>query len=166
MTSSGSTVLYGAIPVQLKLSPVEKRALGRFGNLLCQRVGALRPFVCLLADDAHLRQLNLRFLGNDYPTDVLSFPAIGPSNQLGEIAISLERAALQAAEFGHTTLDEVRILLLHGVLHLTGLDHDNDDGRMAREEKRWRGEFGLPETLIARASRPGTRSVKFKKGAA
>ena len=54
------------------------------------------------------------------------FPRMARQTELGEIAISLERAALQAGEFGHTTLDEVRILLLHGVLHLTGLDHDND----------------------------------------
>jgi probable rRNA maturation factor len=166
MTSSGSTVLYGAIPAHLKLSPVEKRALSQFGHLLCRRVGGSRPFVCLLADDTCLRQLNLSFLGNDYPTDVLSFRTIGPTNELGEIAISLERAAVQAAEFGHTTLDEVRILLLHGVLHLTGLDHESDDGRMAREEERWRGEFGLPETLLARTSRPARRVAKRKKGAA
>jgi probable rRNA maturation factor len=166
MTSSGSTVLFGAIPAHLKLSVVEKRALGQFADVLCRRVADERPFVCLLADDAHLRRLNFSFLGNDYPTDVLSFPAFGSTNELGEIAISLERAAAQAAEFGHTPLDEVRILMLHGVLHLSGLDHESDNGQMAREEKRWRSEFSLPKTLLARASRPIRRVAKRKKGAA
>ena len=167
MTPSGSTVLFGAIPVPLRLSAVEKRALGQFVHVLCRRVAGLRPFVCLLADDAHLRRLNLSFLGNDYPTDVLAFPAVGDSNELGEIAISMERAATQAAEFGHTCLDEVRILMLHGVLHLIGLDHETGDGKMAREEKRWRAEFSLPETLIARAGFSSAgRTAKLKKGAA
>ena len=166
MTPSGSTVLFGASPAHLRLSAVEKRALGQFVDLLCRRVGGLRPFVCLLADDAHLRRLNSSFLGNDYPTDVLAFPAISASNELGEIAISIERAAAQAAEFGHTCLDEVRILMLHGLLHLMGLDHETAGGKMAREENRWRAEFRLPETLIARASHPTKRAAKLKKGAA
>ncbi len=123
---------------------------------------AALPFVCLLADDAHLRRLNFDFLGHDYTTDVLSFPGTAFSPDLGEIAISMERAAAQAAEYGHRCFDEVRILMLHGVLHLTGLDHENGDGKMAREEKRWRGEFKLPETLIARAHKAG----KSKKVAA
>jgi probable rRNA maturation factor len=166
MTSSGSTVLFGAIPAHLKLSTVEKRALGQFANALGWRVADLRTFVCLLADDAHLRRLNLNFLGHDYPADVLSFPAADCTNQLGEIAISMERAAAQAAEFGHSCLDEIRILMLHGVLHLTGLDHEIGDGQMARAEKRWRAEFSLPETLIARARRQASRASKLKKGAA
>ena len=165
MTPSGSTVLFGAIPVPLRLSAVEKRALGQFVDALCRRVAGMRPFVCLLADDAHLRRLNLTFLNHDYATDVLAFPALSDSNQLGEIAISMERAAAQAAEFGHACLDEVRILMLHGVLHLIGLDHETGDGKMAREEKRWRAEFSLPETLIARAGSSAGRT-KLKKGAA
>jgi probable rRNA maturation factor len=167
MTPSGSTVLFGAIPVRLRLSAVEKRALGQFVDVLCRRVAGMRPFVCLLADDAHLRRLNFSFLNHDYATDVLAFPAVIDSNQLGEIAISMERAAGQAAEFGHTCLDEVRLLMLHGVLHLIGLDHETGDGKMAREEKRWRAEFSLPETLIVRAAgSSGGRVVKRKKGAA
>jgi probable rRNA maturation factor len=159
-------MLFGAIPTRLKPSAVEKRALGQFVDLLCRRVAGLRTLVCLLADDAHLRRLNFDFLGHDYPTDVLSFPAIGSDNELGEIAISIERAAAQAAEFGHPRLDEVRILLLHGVLHLTGLEHETGDGARARAEKRWCAEFGLPGTLIGRA-RPRTRpAAKPKKGAA
>jgi probable rRNA maturation factor len=163
MTSSGSTLLFGAIPIELKPSATDKRTLVQFMHGLCRRVCGGRPIICLLADDAHLRQLNRDFLGHDYPTDVLSFPATAAAPEIGEIAISLERAASQAAEFGHATLDEIKILLLHGALHLTGLDHDNGDATMARAEKRWRAEFGLPETLIARA---GRRVSKSRKGAA
>ena len=71
---------------------------------------------------------------------------------LGEIAISADRAAEQAREFGHSRLDEIRILMLHGVLHLLGMDHETDRGRMARAEARWRRKLDLPTGLIARAS--------------
>jgi probable rRNA maturation factor len=152
MTSSGSTLLFGAIPASLKPTAVEKRALREFTDLLSEEVADSRPFVCLLAGDAQLKKLNADFLGHDYATDVLSFPQ-NSAHDLGEIAISLERASAQAAEYGHHWLDEVKILMLHGLLHLTGLDHNNGDSTMARAEKRWRTEFNLPETLIARAKK-------------
>jgi probable rRNA maturation factor len=148
------------MPVTVKPSTAEKRALTQFVHTLCERVAGSRPMVFLLANDAHLQQLNRDFLGHDYPTDVLSFPSHALKPELGEIAISMERAAAQAAEFGHTGVEEVKILLLHGTLHLAGFDHENGDGRMAREEKRWRSEFSLPETLIARSS-----SAKGRKSA-
>ena len=69
---------------------------------------------------------------------------------LGDLAISYDRAREQARELGHRTEDELRVLLLHGVLHLIGLDHERDAGRMARIEKRWRKCFGLPAGLIER----------------
>jgi probable rRNA maturation factor len=165
MTSSGSTLLFGAIPAELKPSPAERRSLAQFIHTICLRVAESRPFVCLLAGDAHLQQLNRDFLSNNYPTDVLSFPSNAIKPELGELAISMERAAAQAAEFGHSTIDEVKILILHGLLHLTGLDHETGDTKMAREEKRWRAEFQLPETLIARAGRKPA-ATKSRKGAA
>jgi len=147
------------MPVTVKPSAAQKRALTQFVHTLCERVADSRPMVCLLANDAHLQQLNRDFLGHDYPTDVLSFPSDALKPELGEIAISMERAAAQAAEFGHTCLEEVKILLLHGTLHLAGFDHENGDGRMAREEKRWCSEFALPKTLIARSG-----SAQGRKG--
>ncbi len=151
MTASGSTLLFGAIPVQLKVSAPEKRALAKFAGELVARVAGGRTFVCMIAGDRELRRLNAEFLGNDYPTDVLSFPSLQLSGDLGEMAISIERAEAQALEFGHTRLDEIRILMLHGLLHLTGLDHEADRGEMARAERQWRGEFNLSKTLIARS---------------
>ncbi len=103
-------------------------------------------FHCLITTDAELRRLNSRFLGRDYPTDVLSFP------ESGDLAISLPRAAAQAREFGHRVEDEIRILMLHGALHLLGMDHETDGGRMARAEARWRSRLRLPTGLIARAN--------------
>jgi probable rRNA maturation factor len=69
---------------------------------------------------------------------------------LGDIAISLARARAQAREFGHAIEQEVQILMLHGVLHLMGHDHETDSGAMARAEKRWRAKLGLPNGLIER----------------
>ena len=80
---------------------------------------------------------------------MLSFPAeSGPF--LGDIAISLGRARVQAREFHHSIEHEVQILMLHGVLHLLGHDHETDSGAMARAEKRWRQKLGLPNGLIER----------------
>ena len=70
---------------------------------------------------------------------------------LGELAISLDRARAQAAEHGHTLDDELRILMLHGALHLAGFDHEHDQGEMARAESRWRKRLGLPNGLIERS---------------
>lgn len=114
-----------------------------------RRISRGREVICLLTDDRELRRLNRRFRASNYATDVLSFP----NQNGGEIAISLERAAAQAAGHGHTVFDEIRILMLHGVLHLSGLDHESDSGEMARAERRWRRKFGLPNGLIERTGK-------------
>ena len=121
-----------------------------FARTLQERVTKGRIFECLIADDAELRRLNHEFRNKNYATDVLSFPAAQSGNYIGEIAISRDRAREQAREFRHSIYDELRILMLHGVLHLMGYDHETDDGRMARVERRWREEFGLPSGLIER----------------
>lgn len=126
---------------------ISRRALREFFVDMTKRVAPRREIVCLIADDRELRRLNREFRGADYPTDVLSFP----SGRGGEIAISLDRAADQAAALGHGLNDELRILMLHGVLHLAGMDHETDSGEMAAAETRWRKRFGLPSGLIERA---------------
>lgn len=135
--------------MSLRLSSEHKRALKEFANDLARQVTEGRPFTCVVTNDRELRRLNRDFLGHDYPTDVLSFPS-GDASLLGDLAISCERASTQAAEFGHALLDELRVLMLHGVLHLSGFDHESDGGRMARAEKKWRTYFDLPQTLIRR----------------
>jgi probable rRNA maturation factor len=105
----------------------------------------------LIAADKDLRALNRKFRGKDDATDVLSFPP-------DDIAISFDRAAAQAAEMQHSVEDEVRILMLHGLLHLAGMDHDTDKGAMARSEARWRKRLGLPSGLIERAKASGVKA--------
>lgn len=99
-----------------------------------------------------MRRLNARFRDKDYATDVLSFPGDGPG-LLGDIAIATGVAARQARRLGHSETTELRILALHGLLHLLGYDHETDTGAMARAEDRLRRKAGLPAGLIARAAR-------------
>jgi probable rRNA maturation factor len=140
----GSTVTFRRVPAGVRPAAIE-----RFARRLEREVARGGRFDCLITGDAELRRLNAQFRGKDYATDVLSFPA--ETDGLGDIAISAARARAQAREFGHTTEDELRILMLHGVLHLMGLDHEIDGGQMARAEKRWRQELRLPDGLIERA---------------
>jgi probable rRNA maturation factor len=143
-----STVTFRRVPPDFS-----RRAIERFARRLQLEVAQGRPFDCLITSDAELRRLNLKFLGKDHPTDVLSFPGPrppAPGPHLGDIAISFPRARAQAGAFGHNTVQEIRILMLHGLLHLLGMDHTADGGRMARAEKRWRSRLGLPTGLIER----------------
>ena len=88
----------------------------------------------LVCDDETIRSLNRHFRGKDCPTDVLSFPSGEPQPEgppyLGDVAISLETAARQAADRGHSVLRELEFLLLHALLHLCGFDHERDAGEM------------------------------------
>jgi probable rRNA maturation factor len=127
---------------------VPRAAIRQFAERLMAEVTKGRRFDCLLTDDRELRRLNRDFLAHDYPTDVLSFPSGSNNGFAGEIAISVNRAAEQAAEFGHELEQEIEILMLHGVLHLIGMDHEKDRGTMARAEKQWRKYFQLPASLI------------------
>jgi probable rRNA maturation factor len=102
--------------------------------------------------DARMRALNRTFRRIDRVTDVLSFPAGGRSAFLGDIVIARGRAARQARAFGHRVGIEMRILALHGLLHLLGYDHEVDKGQMARVEQRLRRRARLPDGLIARSA--------------
>ncbi|MBV9675762.1 MAG: rRNA maturation RNase YbeY [Acidobacteriaceae bacterium] len=152
MSPDGSTVLFGALPNQSKLTLTEKRRLKSFAQVLSQEVANGRAFTCLITTDDELRSLNSQFLRHDYATDVLSFPSDAAEGELGDLAISVNRAEVQAREFGHTRTDEICMLMLHGVLHLTGMDHEADNGEMARAEGKWRDQFGLPTSLISRST--------------
>jgi len=144
MSPSDDLVSFRRAPAGLRRRPVRE-----FAGALRAGVARRRDFECLITDDRELRRLNRQFRGADYATDVLSFPA-ATAESLGAIAISADRAAQQAREFGHSRLDEIRILMLHGVLHLLGMDHETDRGAMARAEARWRRKLNLPAGLIAR----------------
>ena len=139
-------------------SASSKAALTRFLQRVLRAVGISGTVSVLLSSDAELKRLNRTFRGKNRPTDVLSFPAdripgLSESEQhAGDLAISLDTAGRQAAQFGHTLAAEVRVLLLHGLLHLAGYDHETDGGEMAAEEQRLRKELRLPLSLIARVN--------------
>jgi probable rRNA maturation factor len=88
------------------------------------------------AGDREVRRLNRAYRGKDKPTDVLSFP--GENGHLGDILISVPVARRQATETGHTVERELKVLLLHGLLHCLGYDHETDEGEMERLERRLR----------------------------
>lgn len=154
---------------------IDRTSIEGFTATLRRRVLRGRTFACLVTTDAELRRLNHTFRGQDYATDVLSFPRSPLKNaqlpatagrtddkkrssilreelNLGDLAISWQRAREQAREFGHSVECEIQVLMLHGVLHLAGMDHETDDGRMSRTETRWRRALGLPAGLIERVS--------------
>jgi probable rRNA maturation factor len=105
----------------------------------------------LLASSAELRRLNREFRHQDYPTDVLSFRSEIP-RYAGDIAISADIARQNGRLLGHGAAIEIKTLILHGLLHLAGYDHESDNGRMARKEAVLRSALGLPEGLIERAN--------------
>jgi len=126
---------------------VLRTPLREFLNRTAKSITPGRSVTCLITTDKELRDLNRRFRGKNYPTDVLSFPT---SPEQGELAISFDRAAEQAAVQGHGVDQELRILILHGILHLQGMNHETDSGEMARAERTWRKRLGLPTGLIER----------------
>jgi probable rRNA maturation factor len=134
-----------------KTKDLSRLALARFANK-AQRVAGLPGEVnILLTGDAEIQRLNLQFRRKDESTDVLSFPSIQPAVG-GDIAISLQTARAQAAEIGHNLLTEVKVLILHGMLHLAGHDHETDRGQMRRLEQQLREELNLPAGLIERTT--------------
>jgi probable rRNA maturation factor len=136
-------------------SALGKRDLNRFLASVTEALGLSGEFSVLLTGDEKLRQLNRQFRGKNKATDVLSFPASSESgsNEGGDLAISLQTAAAQAEEHGHPLQTEVKILMLHGMLHLAGYDHELDRGQMRRRETALRKQFGLPAGLVERVHR-------------
>jgi probable rRNA maturation factor len=124
-------------------------------------VGLAGEVTVLLTTDAGIRKLNRRFRKKNKATDVLSFPA-EVEGYAGDLAISVETAARQAAEQGHRLGVELRVLMLHGLLHLAGLDHEADAGEMAAKEAELRAGLGLPLGLIERAAGGGEQQIPFR----
>ena len=147
MPEAESILLYLRMPRSLA-----KKTLSQFAVQLREQVAGGRQFHCLLTGDKELRRLNREFLAKDYPTDVLSFPFGKSDPVLGEMAISIDRAREQSAHLGHSIETEIQILMLHGLLHLMGMDHETDRGKMRRLETNWRKKLGLPAGLIERTT--------------
>jgi probable rRNA maturation factor len=142
------------------------RTLTKFLALAQAAIRLKGEVTVLLTTDAAIRKLNRQFRGKNKATDVLSFPAegIGAEEMAGDLAISVPTALRQAIERGHSLSTEIKVLILHGLLHLSGHDHEADEGQMARREGRLRERLGLPQGLIERAEvpRPSVRKPATK----
>jgi len=141
------------------------RTLARFLGEAQSAVRLKGQVTVLLTTDTAIRGLNRRFRGKNKATDVLSFPADfpGPEKIAGDLAISVPTALRQALERGHSLSIEVKILILHGLLHLAGYDHETDTGQMARRERLLRTRLRLPHGLIERAGTPVLDSGILKR---
>ena len=108
-----------------------------------ERDVAGREIGAVVVSDAAIRRYNRQYRRINQATDVLSF-------EPDDLVISAETARRQARRLGHSVEDEMKVLALHGTLHLMGYDHERDKGRMARAERRWRRRLGLPAALTER----------------
>jgi len=134
-----------------KLDGISATALARFAARARRAAGLGRSDVdVLITNSREMRKLNQRFMRKDRPTDVLSFPAT-VHGFAGEIAISADVARRSARELGHPLATELKVLMLHGMLHLAGHDHESDKGEMARLEQTLRRRLRLPSSLTERA---------------
>jgi probable rRNA maturation factor len=144
----------------------KKRRLATFLTAARDAAGISGSVSVMLMGDQQIRTLNRQYRRKDKATDVLSFPAAamgGQSRIAGDLAISVETAAREAESRGHALVLELEILLLHGVLHLAGYDHETDTGQMARKEEKLRRQLGLEQGLIARTTGTAARKTAVKR---
>jgi probable rRNA maturation factor len=162
-------VEFDLVILQRRVAALSQASLERFMLRARRAVGLGGVADVLVTGSERMRALNRQFRGKDKATDVLSFPAArviakaktGKAAYAGEIAISGDIAAGNAARFGHSAAEEVKILALHGLLHLAGFDHERDNGEMARKEIKLRHALRLPVALVERSSSgSGPRSSK------
>ncbi len=144
--------LLDLIQIESHLESLDEARLRRFLTKARKAVGLNGDVSLLLTSNREMQHLNRSFRGKNKPTDVLSFPSVDAvaTKFAGDLAISVDIASGNASELGHSVEDEIRVLILHGLLHLAGYDHETDTGQMARKELRLRKELGLPSNLIAR----------------
>jgi probable rRNA maturation factor len=151
--------------LQKRVAGLNEGSLDRF-VARAKRAAGLRGAVTILVTSSHeLRRLNHRFRGKDKPTDVLSFPAemISRGRFAGDVAISADIAAQNARRLGHSPGEEVKVLALHGLLHLAGYDHEADNGKMAKREGLLREQLGLPVALIERTQKAPAPSGRARR---
>jgi len=143
-----------------RVAGLRESSLAHFVSRASRAARLKGPVNVLVTDSRELRKLNRSFRGLDKATDVLSFPPVLNLNSFaGDVAISADIAARSARQLGHSIADEIKILALHGVLHLAGYDHERDNGQMARKEERLRRLLGLSVGLIARVEKKNTSSA-------
>ena len=151
--------------LQKRVAGLSRASLERLVLRARKALGLRGAATVLVTSSSAVRALNRRFRGKDEATDVLSFPASpanGSANPAsdGDIAISADIAAENAARLGHSAAQEVKILALHGILHLAGFDHEGDNGEMARKEMKLRRALNLPAALIERNKPERTKTER------
>ena len=145
---------------------LSQAALSRFVSRAQRTAGLRGPVNVWVTSSRKLRGLNRQFRGKDEPTDVLSFPRLEHSAKLaGDIAISADIARHNARLLGHSLAEEIKILALHGLLHLGGYNHERDGGKMARAECRLRKSLALPAAMLERSEGPRRRLRRAKRSA-
>lgn len=158
----GMIVIEPSIRARFGRSAFTRRGLEIFLRDAQREAGLEGSVSVLLTGDREIRRLNREFRGKDKPTDVLSFPVgdgVPRARTAGDLAISVETAARESELRGHRLDVELRVLLLHGVLHLAGFDHETDQGQMERKENALRRKLGLEHGLIARASADASKRM-------
>jgi probable rRNA maturation factor len=141
------------IILRKSIEDASEAALTRFAARARRAAGLKGEVAVMITGNREIQKLNKTFRKKNKPTDVISFPSEA-DGIAGDIAISVDIARGNGRQLGHGTLTELKILILHGMLHLAGLDHEKDNGRMARREQRLRRELGLPSGLIERTHGP------------
>lgn len=156
------------IILQKKVAGVSAQSLGRFVTRARKAVGLSGTVNVLVTGSSAMRSLNSRFRGKAKATDVLSFPSPSLTGHkrgfAGEIAISADMAAQNAVSLGHSVALEIKVLALHGILHLAGYDHERDNGKMARKEENLRQALRLPSALIERSQAGKRKSMAPRSG--
>ena len=140
---------------------VRERALALFAGKAQRAVGVCGEVCIFITSSRELRDMNRRFRKKDEATDILTF-CLAPNRvkSAGDLAISAEIASENAAELRHSTETELKILILHGLLHLAGYDHEIDNGEMKARETELRNQLKLPTGLIERAQASAPQSAK------
>jgi probable rRNA maturation factor len=160
-------VIIAMIITRGRVAGVSDITLARFVTRVRKTI-PLRGLVnVVVTTNSEMKRLNGQFRGKNEPTDVLSFPSGEMGGLDGEIAISHEIAKENASRLGHSIAEEIKILILHGMLHLAGYDHEDDGGKMARKEHNLRKALRLPDALIERSmtkSRSASSPVRTKLG--
>lgn len=146
------------------LADITAASLTRFVRKAQKLAGVAGQVDVLITGNRQVQELNHRFRRKNKSTDVLSFPRADGAG--GDIAISAVIAAGNAVLYGHAPAEELKVLILHGMLHLAGYDHERDNGRMAAKENQLRAQLRLPAALIERSNgnRKTNTSTRRHKG--
>jgi len=158
---ANSPSLNAMVIFQKRVPGLTEASLDRFVARAKRMVGLRGSVTVLVTTSRELHRLNQSFRAQDKPTDVLSFPPhpLGAKGFAGDLAISAEIASQNARRLAHSSSDEIKILALHGMLHLGGYDHETDAGTMARKEQQLRKQLHLPVALIERNAKSPDRSA-------